>query len=188
MKNFVDLVIGIAWPVTVLLVAILFRAEIKRLVDRMKKLSKEGAEFGETPQTVPPGDPAAAGPVAQPAGTPIGAVTTIVAGQEARASLDAYVGPAFRALFNQTKSQLKDRLPAARNMFVGSDAEIALAWAAEFGASTHLERASRSIFQSQIEALNEMKWRPVTKEAFRPFYYRAAEKYPITYTNSSLSG
>lgn len=63
-----------------------------------------------------------------------------------------------------------------------------IAWAAELGGALHLERASRAIFRSQVEALDALKWQPgpLTKEMFRPFYDKVAQTFPNVYTHYSF--
>ena len=62
----------------------------------------------------------------------------------------------------------------------------ALPISAELGAALHLERASRHVFQSQVDALDDLKWRPVSKDAFKPFYDSAVQARPAFYTNYSF--
>jgi len=64
MRNFVDLVIGTAWPIAGLIVVLIFRKELIKLVGRVRRIGKDGAEF-EQPQRALMDDlalPAAGGP------------------------------------------------------------------------------------------------------------------------------
>jgi len=57
-----------------------------------------------------------------------------------------------------------------------------MAWACELSASIHLEKASRFIFQSQVEALEALKGRSaLTVEDFRPYYEAATKTAPEIY-------
>lgn len=177
MQNVVNLIVGIAWPATLLILVWLFRKELVGLLGRVKKIGKDGAEFD---QAVPiGGDPSAPGPVTLPA--PARSVALAEAG--AKPPITTWIAPAFRSLYSQIVSRLKERLPAVRGMVADSDTDIAISWAAELGSALHLERASRSIFQSQVDAIDDLKWKSVTKDAFRPFYERAVQAKPAFYAN-----
>ena len=43
--EFVNTVDALAWPLVALVVALVFKEPLTRLIDRTKKLGKEGAEF-----------------------------------------------------------------------------------------------------------------------------------------------
>jgi hypothetical protein len=105
-QNVVNLVIGIAWPAKVLILVWLFRKELVDLVGRVKKIGKEGAEFD---QALPVSrDPAAPGPVALPVPA-TGSDASASAG--GKPSIEAWIAPAFRSLYSQLVSRLKERLP-----------------------------------------------------------------------------
>jgi hypothetical protein len=181
MRNFVDLSVGIAWPAAAVIVVFLFREQLINLAGRIKRIGKDGAEF-EQPQRPLIDDQPLANPGA--ARLPVG---TSPGGPASGGSLDDMVAPVFRPLFRQRAEQARDRLPAAKAMFPSeSETNILLAWCGELNAALHLDRASRFIFQSQIEALEALKWRTSVKAEFRPYYDRAAQVAPATYAEYSF--
>ena len=177
MQNVVNLIVGIAWPASLLILVYLFRKELVDLFGRVKKIGKDGAEFD---QAVPVrGDPSAPGPVTLPAS----AAPVALGNSSVKPSVDSRIAPAFRNLYSQLVSRTKERLPAVRGMVSESDTDILISWAAELGAALHLERASRFIFQSQVDALEDLKWRQVTKNSFKSFYDKAVDARPTFYSN-----
>jgi hypothetical protein len=182
MRNFVDLVVGTAWPIAVVVVVFIFREEVIKLVGRVKRIGKDGAEFEQPQQPQRPLNDEF------PLPGPSGQSRSVTAGQNPPGgSIEDMIAPVFRPLFRQRSELLRNRLPAAKTTFPAlSDADIVIAWAGELGAALHLERASRFIFQSQIDALEALKWRTSTKEAFRPFYIGAVAKAPDVYSGHSF--
>lgn len=181
MRNVIDLVIGIAWPATALIIVLLFRPQIRELFNRVKKLSRDGAEFdGPQQQFSSKDDPAL------PTPTNIHSSPTIIGGNQnpdTKPPPESVIAPSFRSIYEQQLSRIKDRLAALQNVFSGSEADLATASAAELAAALQLERASRTIFRSQLDALAGLKWKPVKKDDFRPYYERAKLESPDVYQN-----
>jgi hypothetical protein len=180
MRNFVDLVIGVAWPSVVLITVLTFRSEIIDLLGRVKKFGREGAEF-DLPQRPTPGDPSSPGPLLSPPSE----VSKIASNQQG--SPEDFILPLFRPLFRQVMQTMKDRFPQVKAKLPSiSEPELLMAVAAEFAGALQLERASRNIFQSQLDAISAQQWKTTTKIAFKPFYERTAQTNPDAYKNYSF--
>lgn len=185
MRNLVDLIIGVAWPLAFVTVVWWFRSEIGTLVSRMRKISKDGAEF-ESPQPLPPSgaDPLhPALPAPPQRNVPS---KTVDADQPDKPSPETTIAFVFQPLVKQQLSYLKERVALLQRTYSGSEAELALGLAADTGAALYLERASRHVFESQLEALEALKWKEWTKAAFRPYYDKAVEAFPAVYLNYSF--
>ena len=102
-----------------------------------------------------------------------------------RPSPDAFDPPVLRGLYDQLL-RLRDRITQLKTSFSGSESELAIAVAAETAAALQLERASRSVFQSQVDALDELKWHTTNKSAFRPYFDRATQAKPAFYADYSF--
>jgi len=187
MQNVVTLIVGIAWPITILIVALIFRAELIGLLGRIIKIGKEGAEFEPSQALAPKGDPTSPGPIisAPPGGRPPSPPSAQDEGQ-GKLSAENAVAPVYREMFLEIFRQAKERLPLIRNQFSDTDTDIAIASFAEVSTALHLERASRAIFQSQIDALDALKYKVRTKNDFKSFYDKAARSQPSVYTNYSF--
>lgn len=181
MDAIISLVKATAWPITVLIVAWWFRIELKELFGRVKKIGREGAEF-DVPQHLPVGgDPVAPAPA--PLLSPPSGPAQSVAD---RPSPEALIPPVIRGLYSQLAFRFRDRITQLQTLVSGSEADLAIAMAAETAAALQLERASRSVFQSQVDALEELKWHTTSKSAFRPYYDRATQTKPDFYAGYSF--
>jgi hypothetical protein len=181
MRNFVDLSVGVAIPVTVLVGLCMFRSEIAERIKNLKKVSRDGAEFDQ------PQGPLKIEPTLPSLPAPVNSVQVQAANADAgKAPIENIIGPAFRPLFERTLEATRARLSPARAVLSGSDFDVALAWAAEAISAVQLERVSRYIFESQLIALDDLKFGKTTKGAFRPHYDKAVAANPANYANYSF--
>jgi hypothetical protein len=180
--NWIDLLVALVWPAAGVFAFLFFGKELKALINRLRRLGPSGAEWW--PQQPPPaGDPASSEPVTErPAGAPAPGKPG-----EVRAPRD-YVAPIYRDLFDERLEIARNALQSTAGQFSVSKEEVLVAGVAELGAVLHLERASRSIFRSQLEALDSLgrQTGPLTLDSFRPFYDRAVQSFPEVYANYSF--
>lgn len=169
--NFVSVVI---WPLTVIFVVSLFRKEVRRLLGRLVRISKEGAEFD-----VP----------AQASATFEGEdVTKISREALERAPTDHYA-PAFRPIIENLQKKILSQLNELSEQTGSTREALLLRGLADTVAALHLERVYRYIFGSQISALEFLADQPdyiSSKGEIRKHYDAACIAYPDLYTDYSF--
>jgi hypothetical protein len=188
LQQAVTLIVGLAWPVVVFLIVWLFQSDISQKVRDLVKwgFGKMQAEF-QPAQPQRSGDPASPGPISSQSATAPNVAEDagglpIQLSPDVRAKLEEIVSPPYRNVVREQLQDLVHRLPLAMQRFSLQDREAAIAYASELAASLHLEKASRFIFRSQIEALETLKGRTMmTRENFRPFYDNATKTAPEVY-------
>jgi hypothetical protein len=179
-------IIGVQWSILVLVLVLMFRPNVASLIDRITKLGKDGVEIG--PQKVPLNpDQTAPGPVVSPPIT-AGGGSGVASGEKAAAdpgspkqSLVDLIPPLFRPLVLQQFQRQKERMQNLRGMVDESEVDVALNWAAELASALLLERASKSVYQSQLNALEDLHYTLVSKDSFRPFYEWGRRANPKAY-------
>ena len=135
----VDLFVGIAWPVALVIGLIIFRKPINDLISRRPfKIGKEGVEFGaveaQSSQSREPQPPAI---LVKPAEHP---------------------NPLIKPFLEQMEALVKSDLDAAASANPKIDREAFLVRiAADSTGARHLELAYRSVFGSQIAALDALR-------------------------------
>lgn len=169
----VDLLNTIIWPITVSFLAICFRTEIRTSLKRIVRFGKEGVEFAAPSQQTRGIDA-----TAKDQADPLKPSNKVV-----------HYAPTLQPLVEDIEENFRGRLPEAK-LHSGLDTEShLLRIASEYWGALHLERAYRSIFGSQIRALeflSNSKDRKANKEALRVFYNTAREQNREAYENYSF--
>lgn len=183
LKDFFDLLVGIAWPATALAALLIFRPQLRGLLTRLKSAGTKGLEFDPQQQSSF-GDPASPAPL-----TTRGSNEPYLIPEPTKinqAPRDT-IAPVYRAFFDETVERVQAHLPEVVARFGGDRDGVLIATVAEFASALHLERAGRSAFRSQIEALDALKLETtLTRDAFRLFYDKAKDENPDTYEHFSF--
>jgi hypothetical protein len=185
-EQFVKLLLGLAWPLLLGLIFVAitwcFRPQVKEILDsfarRNIKLGPTGLEVS-APQ--PPGE---GSPPSLSDATPVSA--TPPTGGEATQEpppISAYFAPPFQEIVLFTEQWVEQHLPAYMAQ-LGRGREDTLKIATvDYVVALNLERASRFIFQSQIDALRFLiTSNELTRDQIRLFYQTAGDQYPQEYT------
>jgi len=138
-KLIVDLLVGIAWPVALVICLIIFKSPINELISRRPfKIGKEGVEFGAIDaQTSQSRTPQAPDNLVKPAEHP---------------------NPLIKTYLEQMESIVKERLDEASSANSNIDREAFLIRiTADTACARYLEQAYRAIFGSQIAALEALQ-------------------------------
>lgn len=174
----VKLLVGLSWPLVVLIAALWFKPEIRKKLGDLSEIGKGVAKFSGAAQPQGTGDPTSPG--LSPSGAPAPPVPAD-AGQPLRP--EDTVAPVYRPLIAQINERLQERLPAAQQLTGRPPVELLAVWLCDSGAALLLERASRHVFESQLDALDGLKTAPsATASDFRAYYDRtqaAQFNYPF---------
>jgi hypothetical protein len=186
--SFVAFAQAIAWPVVVAFVLWLFRSPIARLIDRIKRVGVGGAYADAEVSQSPPSASGPLNPLNQGGPTLSAPDTAPPSAGEQRVSLDSFVPSIYRGAMDALLSYVNQNLPILESRVEGTREQILTQWLAETMLNLILERATRSIFQSQVTALDTLKEKTdLTREDFRPFYEATARVHPEIFNESNFS-
>lgn len=179
--DFVKLILGLIWPVLVGLLFWLFRDQIKVFL----------ASFSTRNVKVGPQGIEVSGPLQQPAAPekldqglePDLSALPITASADVSTDISQYFMPAFRELITETQVKLDTNLAGFMQQFKQDRDATLRRLCIDYEAALYMERASRYILGSQIDAINfvSANINGVTKEQLRPFYTAGAASMPIAY-------
>jgi hypothetical protein len=175
----VELLVGIAWPAVAVLAVLLFRSQIKILIGRMRSAGRTGVQFDPPQPPTSPSNPKSPLPLSA------GERASSAEAEDRTLTPKDLLPNIYHDFFDYMVERARFQLETAVRRLAGTREELLIAMVAELGGIVFLERASRHIFRSQIEALDNLKFQqgPLTKAAFRPFYDRAAQAFPQVYAN-----
>jgi hypothetical protein len=182
---------GVPWPAAAFGIAFLFRHEVRALFKRIRQVEGVGLKVQMGPGADPLA-PAGIGPISGEKSSPFdigdvdrrteppSAPDTQASAAAAQASLNLggpsdfppLSHPALQESILEAENAGRTALfPAAQSAHVAPE-RLLLRWAADFGIAMLLERASRSIFASQVKALRilESLGGTATKDQIRPAY------------------
>lgn len=155
----VELINAVVWPLVVLGIIWIFRAETRGLLGRLIKIGKEGAEF-KTPTQIPKSD--------EDAGLERATI---------KLPPTEHVAPAFRPVVVALQAKLAGDLSEAVEKTGETRENILFRVFTENYLVLHLERAYGQIFGSQIRALDYLKGRVDRKaglDDLETIYYKTA--------------
>jgi hypothetical protein len=180
-SDIVRLIIGLSWPILLAWALWFFREQIKTvLVNRTIKVRPGVLEVG-LPQQQPPTEAQKEPGLAPKSDLATGEARGGVALQPASSTL-----PAFRDFLTEVEQRLDHEMP---RLMTGRSREETLKYlSVDSSAALYLERASRYIFGSQLDAINLLLANNgrTRMENLRPLYGRAAALFPAFYNNYSF--
>lgn len=200
MESLVNLIVGIAWPLLIGFIILRFEGEFRQLflevrdiIGRTRRIGKGGMEIEPRPQTPPPGSPTSNPLTSEPEAsqaTPTGGVVakSIHEVPQVKRPAREFIGQEYRAYFDSEMKRIAEHLPTVFERASDLKDDVYKSIIAEFTGAIRLERATRAIFMSQIEALEALKGHAesLTKEMFRPYYEKARQLYPQVYLDYSF--
>jgi hypothetical protein len=175
----VKLLVGFSWPLAVLVVAWWFKPEIGSKLRDLLEIGKTGLKFGPPTQVQAEGDPASPGLISSNIGSSQPALTAEAAPLRPQDT----VAPVYQPLVASVAAKVEERLASAKQASGRTEAELLRALVCDSAAALLLERGSRTIFKSQLDALDGLKSASsITVSDFRPYYDRTLAKqnnYPF---------
>lgn len=164
----VDLVVGISWPIALVIGLMIFKNSLRELLSRLVRVGKEGAEFEPAPQSSNAKPP-------QQEDTQF-------------AKPPEHPDPRIQPYVQYINRWVREKLDEAANLFRLDRETILVQAIGEYVGALHLERAYQSIFGSQLDALLHLQ-RVGGKDkrtSIKNFYLQAAAKYSSFYMNYSF--
>jgi hypothetical protein len=183
MSELVTLIVCIAWPVVIGGALYVFRVPISTVIasisNRSFKLGTQGFEASIPPQQTAV-DTSASQQGLQPTGTEVEAAPGLGIAKHFGVPLEEYV--------SEVEKGLDEAIPHLMRQYNFSKDDAIKYAAVDHAAALRLERVSRIIFGSQIDAINLLTsfGGRIQSEALRSIYNNAVPNFPSVYTNYSF--
>lgn len=166
-SELVTLVIGIAWPLALITGLLLFRQQLADVLNRLVKAGKEGLEFVQPPQTAPP--------------------ATEISPTDALSMAENFPED-FKPLAEALDAKLEEAIPRLMEARQTNDRDALKLGAIDAWAALLLEKVYRTVWGSQIEAIEFLKDQggsaPI--QALRTFYDSGSKKNVFLYARYSF--
>lgn len=173
-SNLTSLVSVLIWPLTIVGGVFFFRGEVKRLLGRLVRISKEGAEFDKP---------------AQASATFEREDVTKISRQALERAPTEHYAPAFRPVVDNLQQKILVHLNEQSRQTNVTRESLLLRGFADTVAALLLERIYRFIFGSQIDALEFLAYQPnftSSRDEIRKHYDAAFVAYPGVYNDYSF--
>ncbi len=182
MELFVNLIIGIAWPALIGGIVYSYLEELRGVILEIQNAIRRTRGIGRGVWHIDP-SPQTPAPLGNPIDNPLPDSSQAISAQK-KPPLD-FILPKYRPFFSSLVQLFNDNAPDLYRKVEGSEKDVLIAVAAEFAGALYLERATRFILGSQIEALRSLQERTgvITKEMFSPFYEEGKKLFPLMYEN-----
>jgi hypothetical protein len=187
LAQIVTLVVGIAWPLVIGAALYLYRVPISALIasisNRSFKVGTQGLEL-----SIPPQQAIADTPATQHQGLPPSILPAPRMETPSTPGITKHFAVPFHDYISKMEQAIDNSLPVLMQQF-NITREDALKYAAtDSWAALGLERASRYIYGSQIDAINMLNARGgrLPLDNLRPIYGTAVITFPFVYENYSF--
>lgn len=177
----VTLITGLVWPLTLIFSLCLFRNPIKAVIARGTfKVGPQGLEVSAPQQQLPSDSSKSDSGLAPTQETVQASGPT----SNATSALTYYL-PQYHDFMNEIRNRVDAEIPVYMANLKLSREETLRHMFVDYSAALYLERASRVIFGSQIDAINYLVAIGGTaqKDDLRPYYSQAASANPLVYAN-----
>lgn len=182
-----NLVLAVAWPTVAIFGIWYFRSPLTTVIQSFATRPFKAAGMLDAGAAAQPSTPAESTSLDQAIPADPSSPPPNTAGAEARRPLASYFAEPYRDLITDIESRLDTAIQTMQQSGE-TETDILKHATVDFAAALHVEKASRHIFGSQLDAIGFVSGvgGHATKQQLKTFYDQATNQYPEFYQNYSL--